>query len=230
MALWQVTGEETVDISVYCLYLPLSYFLNSDPVSMCFNVFFFILQWKARSEIVFFDDSPSRAVAQKRSADSFVDNVHASKRLLAGSSSASGFHVEGSCVHVSVSNFGQLDALLEKAYELSLQLPGTSARMSHVAGLLPPERCFDAEGAKDFLDLEAANLLHYQNSILHIRQGVAMLKASQDVRCRPYEDEARAFINDMNNVDFASAKTPVAAAGAGSSGDGLAPTENVITL
>ena len=155
--------------------------------------------------------------------------MQAPRPFFAGSSSASGFHVEGSCVHVFVPNFGEVDALLGKAYELSLQLPGTSARMSHVAGLLPPDRCLDAEGSKEFLDLEAANLSHYQNSILHIRQGLGVLKAAQDVRCRPYEVEAQAFLDDMNKADLESAKTSASAAApaAGTSADGVSHIENV---
>ena len=196
--------------------------------------YFLFLQWKSQSETVYFDPPSLRGFAQNRSADSFVDNLQAPRPFFAGSSSASGFHVEGSSVHMSLPIFGEVDALQGKTYELSLQWPGTSARMSHVAGLLPPDRCLDAEGSKEFLDLEAANLSHYQNSILHIRQGLGVLKVAQDVRCRPYEVEAQAFLDDMNKADLESAKTAASAAAAaaasGTSADGVAPIENVSKL
>jgi hypothetical protein len=180
-------------------------------------VLYLFLQWKSRDEIVFFDELPrwnvdtSYLSPGKRSSSSLGTHP-SSKLLLGGSSSGSALGGEGSCDDVSINAFGELDSLLGRAYELSLQLPTTTKRLSHTAGFLPPEHCFNEESAKDVLELEALNIVNFQTSILQIRKGVSVFKVTQDARCKPYEDQAQAYLKDMNSADRAGATASTAAA------------------
>jgi hypothetical protein len=162
---------------------------------------------------VFFDELPrwnpdtSYFSPSKRSSSSLA-TLPSSKLLLGGSSSGSALGGEGIADDVSINALSELDSLLSKEYQISLQLPTTTKRLSHTAGFLPPEHCFNEESTKDALDLEALSIVNFQTNILQIRKGLSVFNATQDSLCKPYEDEALAYMKDMNNADRAAAAAP----------------------
>jgi hypothetical protein len=131
-------------------------------------------------------------------------------KVLAGSSSASALGGQGSFVDEVVSGFKDLDAALSKALELCAVLPTTTSRLSHTAGFLPAGLLFDEAAAKE-LTMESSSIDILRNSISHARMNLSMNKKLQDIRCKPFEDEALNFIRDMNQKGVAA---NVAASGA----------------
>ncbi|KAM0902651.1 hypothetical protein ACQ4PT_019177 [Festuca glaucescens] len=83
---------------------------------------------------------------------------------------------------------------------------------SSLAAFQSPRRLL---AAKDTLDLEAANIVHFQTSISHMRQSLCLFKASQDARCKPYEEQDQAYVKAMNDADLAAGVASSAAAAAG---------------
>jgi hypothetical protein len=130
------------------------------------------LQWKSRGDIVFYDDvsrmTGGRLSPSKRSSSSLAA-FQSPRRLLAGSSSGSALDAQCATESLYVNVCGDIDALLSKAYDMSLQIPTTSRRLSYTAGFLPPKLCFNEVAAKDTVDLEAANIMHFRTSISHMR-------------------------------------------------------------
>ena len=167
---------------------------------------------------MFFDDvsrmTGGRLTPLKRSSSSLAA-FQSPRRLLAGSSSGSALDAQCATESLSVNVCGDIDALLSKAYDMSLQIPTTARRLSYTAGFLPPELRFNEVAAKDTLDLEAANIVHFQTSISHMRQSLCLFKASQDARCKPYEEQAQAYVKAMNDADLAAGAASSAAAAAG---------------
>jgi hypothetical protein len=184
---------------------------------MCVSLLFcFFLQWKSASDIVYLQ-KPSRAVGMnvrssplKRSSLSSLADVPTSMKVLAGSSSASALGGQGSFVDEVVSGFKDLDAARSKALELCDVLPTTTSRLSHTAGFLPAGLLFDEAAAKE-LTMESSSIDILRNSISHARMNLSMNKKLQDIRCKPFEDEALNFIRDMNQKGVAA---NVAASGA----------------
>jgi hypothetical protein len=172
---------------------------------MCVSLLFcFFLQWKSASDIVYLQ-KPSRAVGMnvhssplKRSSLSSLADVPTSMKVLAGSSSASALGGQGSFVDEVASGFKDLDAALSKALELCVVLPTTTLRLSHTARFLPAGLLFDEAAAKDELTMESLSIDILRNSISRARMNRSMIKKLQDIRCKPFEDEALNFIHDMN--------------------------------
>jgi hypothetical protein len=185
---------------------------------MCVSLFFcFFLQWKSASDIVYLQ-KPSRAVCMnvrssplKRSSLSSLADVPTSMKVLAGSSSGSALGGQGSFVDEVVSGFKDLDAALLKALDLCAVLPTTSSRLSHTAGFLPAGLLFDEAAARDELTMESSSIEILRNSITHARMNLSMIKKLQDIRCKPFEDEALNFIRELNQKGAAA---NVAASGA----------------
>jgi hypothetical protein len=158
--------------------------------------FYVFIQWKSRNDIVYYEEMAGRKGSNicvspvKRSLVSSVDMFTSPKRLTVGSSSAAGVNLEGSSSHVFYANLRELDAALALACLLSLQLPTTSVRLSHIAGVLPPGHAFNEDAEKVVLCAEAANLEYLQKTMMHLRQSFGMYKTMQDARCKPFEENA----------------------------------------
>jgi hypothetical protein len=170
-------------------------------------LFFVFIQWKARNDIVYYDEMTGRKGRNirmsplKRSLLSSVDMISSPKRVTVGNSSAADVNLEGSSSNVFDANFRDLDAALARACQLSLQLPTTSVRLSHTAGVLPPGHAFNEEAEKVVLSAEAANLEYLQKTVMHLRQSFGMYKTMQDARCKPFEDNAQQYIQQMSTHD-----------------------------
>jgi hypothetical protein len=123
------------------------------------------------------------------------------KHLTVGSNSAAGVNLEGNSSNVFDDNFKDLDAGLALACQLSLQLPTTSVRLSHTAGVLPPRHSFNEEAEKVVLSAEAANLEYLQKTMMHLCQSFGMYKTMQDACCKPFEENAQQYIKQMSTHD-----------------------------
>lgn len=132
------------------------------------------------------------------------------KLLMGGSSSGSALGGEELPQDVSMTAFREIDSLLHRAYEFSLQLPTTKDRLAHNSLFLPPGHCFDEESCKDIVELEALSIGSFQTNILHIQKSISVFKATQDARCKPYEEEAKTYMVDINNADRAAADVSAA--------------------
>ena len=146
-------------------------------------VFSFFLQWKSANDIVYNHPPPSkskrallRSSPLKRSSVSSLGDGSSPKKLLVGSCSASGGDGDGSSGSLSVSSFGELDALLNRAFQVCNQLPTTCARLSFSSAVLAPGRAFDEAAAKDELSMEAASIEMLRNSINHCRASLGIIK------------------------------------------------------
>jgi hypothetical protein len=137
----------------------------------------------------------------KRSLVSSVDLFNSPKHVTVGNSSAADVNLEGNSSNVFDANFRDHDAALARACKLSLQLPTTSVRLSHRAGVLPPGHAFNEEAEKVVLSAEAANLEYLQKTMIHLRQSFGMYKTMQDARCKPFEDNAQQYIQQMSTHD-----------------------------
>lgn len=132
------------------------------------------------------------------------------KVLKGGSSSGSALGGEEIPQDVSITAFGEIDSLLARAYEFSLMLPTTKDRLARSSGFLPSGHCFDEESSKDIVELEALSIGNFQTNILQIQKSISVFKATQDARCKPYEEEAKTYLRDMNNADRAAADASAA--------------------
>ena len=152
-----------------------------------------------------------RSSPLKRSYVSSHGDGSSPKRLLAGSCSASVGDGEGSIVVAPVSSFAELDGLLNKAFQMCSQLPTTSTRLSYSAGFLAPGHAFDEVAAKDELSMEVASIEMLRNNINHCRGSLSILKKQQDIRCKPFEDEAASLLHEMKDKEATAAAAAAAA-------------------
>jgi hypothetical protein len=51
------------------------------------------------------------------------------------------------------------------------------------------------------LSAEAPNLEYLQKTMMHLRQNFGMYKTMQDARCKPFEDNAQQYIQQMSTHD-----------------------------
>jgi hypothetical protein len=67
--------------------------------------------------------------------------------------------------------------------------------------VLPPGHAFNEEAEKVVLSAEAANLECLQKTMIHLRQSFGMYMTMQDARCKPFEDNAHQYIQQMSTHD-----------------------------
>ena len=126
------------------------------------------------------------------------------KRPNTGSTSAPAFHPDGDNINVTHNIFSQLEYHLAKAYEHAMQFPTTCSRLESTPGLLPSGHNFDKEACKDALTMESMNITSMQVNLSQIQSTFQMLKSMQDARCKPFEDDAQRYLDDMNKHDDAA--------------------------
>ena len=172
----------------------------------------YFLQWRKISETVYYEKNagpmatlyaPHKNSPRKRIIGSSVEEP-SSKRVHTGSTSAPALHPDGGSINVTHNIFSQLEYHLAKAYEHAMQFPTTCSRLDSTAGLLPSGHNFDKEACKDALTMESMNITSLQANLLQIQGIFQMLKSMQDARCKPFEDDAQRYLDDMNKHDDAA--------------------------
>ena len=108
---------------------------------------------------------------------------------------AGGFSGEASADR---NKFVQVDELLDRVINLTSDFPTSGSRMRNIAGLFPegkgPSEA-EIEAAHNF---DRGQLEFLKQTVTNIRSSFIQFKQSQDDKCARYEQEAEAFLKEMN--------------------------------
>ncbi|KAE8796133.1 hypothetical protein D1007_28840 [Hordeum vulgare] len=183
---------------------------DDDPVNWVFGN----LPWKTRVEVVFFVQieqpiftMPRASGVRSEGAPTIASSQNAplgvpgevpggSSARMKASSGISSEAAKGSFDDASVS-LGRIDGIMKTVCGEIERVPTTVERLSRVDGILPPDSGFDAESSKDDLSIEAKILVEIRQSVVHLRTSFGMFKQLQDAHCKPFEDEARVVISQI---------------------------------
>ncbi|KAI4997218.1 hypothetical protein ZWY2020_052560 [Hordeum vulgare] len=94
-------------------------------------------------------------------------------------------------------SLGRIEGLLRIVCGEIERVPTTIEHLTPVDDILPPDSGFDAESSKDALSIKAEILAEIRQSIVHLRTSFGMFKQPQDARCKPFKDEARVVISQL---------------------------------
>ncbi|KAE8796217.1 hypothetical protein D1007_28728 [Hordeum vulgare] len=94
-------------------------------------------------------------------------------------------------------SLGRIEGLLRIVCGEIERVPTTIERLTPVDDILPPDSGFHAESSKDALSIKAEILAEIRQSIVHLRTSFGMFKQPQDARCKPFKDEARVVISQL---------------------------------
>ena len=98
-------------------------------------------------------------------------------------------------------SLSRIDGLLETVCGEMARVPTTVERLSRVDGIVPPGHGFDSESSKEILSIEAKYLAELRESTSHLRTSFRLFKEMQDVRCKPFEDEASVIVRQIQRQD-----------------------------
>ncbi|KAI5021128.1 hypothetical protein ZWY2020_054692 [Hordeum vulgare] len=171
-------------------------------------------QWKTRVEVVLFVQierpiftMPRASGVRSEGAPTIASSQNAplgvpgevpggSSARMKASSGISSEAAKGSFDDASVS-LGRIDGIMKTVCGEIERVPTTVERLSRVDGILPPDSGFDAESSKDDLSIEAKILVEIRQSVVHLRTSFGMFKQLQDAHCKPFEDETRVVISQI---------------------------------
>jgi len=167
--------------------------------------------WKAQNDIVFNDEGSRvlptnvRVHQNKRPISCIPELPPSPKRFKSGPSSSTGVAPQPSSGNFFASTFAELESALSRAAQLSFQLPTTTSRLACISGILPTEESFDEDAHRIVLNAEVGNHEHLQKTISQLRDGFSAYRNMQDSRCKPFEDRANHYFNQIFNEDSTAA-------------------------
>jgi len=143
-------------------------------------------QWKAPDDVVYYQAKNP----MKRVAESYAEQRAQRKRFRTGSTSGTKGNVGGCSSTESERAFEEIDSLLSRTYELSLNIPTTQDSTSKASSL----------GSEEIRTAEDQFLHHLQQTTYHLRESYKNFKTINQEKRKEAQQNKQMIVNNTSGT------------------------------